>query len=80
MRPLRAAPCSTDSQWLPTYVGFRFRLIGQKPRSPASFSVSEPLLTPATPIGGCGFWNGVMCGLSVPSIVPVLVTCQYLPL
>ena len=29
----------------------RLRLIGQNPRSPASFSVSDPLLTPATPIG-----------------------------
>src|SRR5436309_861579 len=32
VRPLRAAPCSTASQWLPTYAGLRFRLIGQKPR------------------------------------------------
>ena len=32
--------------------GLRFRLIGKKPCSPASFNVSEPLLTPATPIGG----------------------------
>ena len=54
--------------------------MGQKPRSPASFSVSEPLLTPATPMGGCGFWNGLMCGRSVSSRVPVFVTCQYLPL
>src|SRR6266446_2563672 len=34
--------------------------MGQKPRSPASLRVSEPLLTPATPMGGCGFWNGRM--------------------
>jgi hypothetical protein len=29
VRPVFAAPISTDSQWLPTYVGLRFRLIGQ---------------------------------------------------
>src|SRR3989441_9030649 len=57
VRPLRAAPSSTDSQWLATYAGLRFRLIGQKPRSPASLSVSEPLLTPATPIGGGGLFH-----------------------
>ena len=50
-----------------------------KPRSPASFSVSEFLLRPATPIGGCGFWSGLRCGFSVSNIVPVLVTFQNLP-
>ena len=45
----------------------------------ASFKVSEPLLTPATPIGGYGFWNGRICGRKLSSIKSVFVTFQYLP-
>ena len=51
-----------------------------KPRSPASFSVSEFLESPATPIGGCGACNGLMCGLRKPNIVSGLFTVQNLPL
>ena len=51
-----------------------------KPRSPASFRVSEPLLKPATPIGGCGACFGLMCGLRKSNIVSGLVTVQNLPL
>ena len=50
-----------------------------KPRSPASFSVSEFFDKPATPIGGCGFCNGLRCGLRKPNIGSGLVTVQNLP-
>src|SRR2546428_6374494 len=80
VRPLRAAPCLTASQWLPTYAGLRFRLIGQKPRSPASFSVSEPLLTPATPIGGGGVLEGPTGGLGGAGHLAGLVAGPYLSL
>src|SRR6478672_11253419 len=40
-----------------------------KPRSPASFSVSDPLERPATPIGGCGACLGFKCGLRKSNIV-----------
>ena len=51
-----------------------------KPRSPASFSVSEFFDRPATPIGGCGPCNGLMWGLRKSNIVSGLFTVQYLPL
>ena len=51
-----------------------------KPRSPASFSVSEFLERPATPIGGCGACSGLMWGLRKSNIVSGFVTVQNLPL
>ena len=51
-----------------------------KPCSPAIFSVSELVDSPATPIRGCGFCNGLMCGFRNPNISSGLLTFQYLPL
>ena len=50
-----------------------------KPRSPASFSVSEFFDRPATPIGGCGACIGLRWGLRKSNMVSGLVTVQYLP-
>ncbi len=56
--PAVLAPSSTASQCPATYTALRPRLMGMYPFSPAIFSVSDEGLAPATPIGGCGFWNG----------------------
>ena len=46
----------------------------------ATFSVSEPLERPATPIGGCGACTGLRWGLRKSNITSGLFTVQYLPL
>ena len=80
VRPVRRAPFLDRKFPVARDIGrVEVKLIGRKPRSPASFKVSEPLLTPATPIGGYGFCSGLMCGRRVRSIRSVLVTFQYLP-
>src|SRR5690606_38571302 len=65
--PLAAA--SIVSQWLFTYLKFRLSDSGMKPRSPATFNVSELGLSPDTAIGGCGVWNGLICGPKRPSSI-----------
>ena len=57
VRPVTAAPASTASQWLVRVTGgTRLMLRGSQPFSPASSRVSDLADTPATPMGGWGFW------------------------
>ena len=42
--------------------GVKVELRGRKPFSPASLRVSEFLEKPAMPMGGWGFYNGLMWG------------------
>src|SRR5688572_11627781 len=59
VRPAFVAASAYPCQWvLRTRVGTKLMLIGIQPRSPAIPSVSDFSETPATAIGGCGFWNG----------------------